>query len=377
VSESNLARSLFSASKQQSPQKKTVGSTESETTKGESAPSSVEDCDRQLQALTLEVDILEKNVAKWESEYQAKCEYIELLEAEIAQLQSDRDRRIQALTAQVEQAESMVQYYQAAWEQEKEELLASLAAPKQQDLQILADRDREAQISQLLAEKERLETTQKQLATELEVALHDLQAGRQTIQTLQQRVDAADSGKQKELVELQICQQTVQQLQQQLNVANLCKEELEAQRIKQNSVQARLQQSLQLAEAEHSTTQSRLQELEQQIHDLQEQVLQQACQTAEYEAAIQHWKDKALEHQRHAMQLSSTLDRFLESNKPDATEDLKKKTSLPVPEVPVSSETRSEAIGNSKPASPTIAKAKESRIPGNKIDLPSFLVRQR
>jgi chromosome segregation ATPase len=374
VSESNLARSLFSASKQQpSPQKKTAGANDPETTKEETK----EDCDRQVQALTLEVEILEKNVAKWESEYQTKCEYIELLEGEIAQLQSDRDRRIQALTAQVEQAESMVQYYQAAWEQEKEELLSSLAAPNQQDLQVLSDR--EAQILQLQAEKEHLQTTQKQLAAELEVALQDLQARQQTIQALQQRVDASDVGKQKELVELQICQQTVQQLQQQLNVANLCKEELEAQRIKQNSVQARLQQSLQLAEAEHSTTQSRLQELEQQIHDLQEQVLQQACQTAEYEAAIQHWKDKALEHQRHAMQLSSTLDRFLASKDPEVVdEDVRTQTSLPIPEITVDSETRSEAIGISKPTSPTIAKAKESRSPGNnKIDLPSFLVRQR
>ncbi|WP_019501878.1 hypothetical protein [Pseudanabaena sp. PCC 6802] len=377
MSESNLARSLFSASKNSPPQKKNTGSTEPEISEGKTKPSSTEDCDRQLQALTLEVDILEKNVAKWESEYQAKCEYIELLEQEIAQLHSDRDRRVQALTAQVEQAESMVQYYQAAWEQEKQELLASLAAPNQQDLQILADR--EAQILQLQVEKDRLETAQTQLAAELKVALQDLQTRQQTIQTLQQQVDAADSGKQKELVELQICQQTVQQLQQQLNIANLCKEELEAQRTKQNSVQARLQQSLQLAEAEHSTTQARLQELEQQIHDLQEQVLQQACQTAEYEAAIQHWKDKALGHQRHAMQLSSTLDRFLEQSKePDVMEDLQTKTALPVPEIPVRSETRSEAIGSSKPASPTIAKAKESRSPGNnKIDLPSFLVRQR
>lgn len=378
MSESNLARSLFSASKQSSPQKKTVGSTETEIAEGEATPSSAEDCDRQLQALTLEVDILEKNVAKWESEYQSKCEYTELLENELTQLQGDRDRRIQALTAQVEQAESMVQYYQAAWEQEKQELIASLAAPHQQDLQMLSDR--EAQILQLQAEKDRSETTQRQLATELEVTLQDLQAKQQTVQALQQRLNAYDSGKQKELVELQICQQTVQQQQQQLNAANLYKEEVEAQRLKQNSIQARLQQSLQLAEAEYSTTKSRLQELEQQVHELQEQVLQQACQTAEYEAAIQHWKDKALEHQRHAMQLSSTLDRFLESKdkEPDVVEDAKTKTPLPIPEFIISSESRSEALGNSKPTSPTITKAKESRSSSNnKIDLPSFLVRQR
>jgi chromosome segregation ATPase len=362
VSESNLARSLFSASKDPSLQKKPPSSSENEIAS--------EDCDRKLQALNLEVDILQQNVAKWEAEHRTKCEYIELLENELAQLHVDRDRRIQELTAQVEQAETMVQYYQAAWEQEKQELMASLEAPRQQDLQTLAAL--EAQIVQLQAEKVNLEAKQQRLTAELEIIVRDLQASQQTIQTLQAQTDAAHSGKQKELTELQLSQQTIQQLQKQLNVANVRKEELEAQLAKQNSVQARLQQSLQLVEAEHATTKSRLQDLEQQTIDLQEQVLQQACQTAEYEAAIQHWKDKAMQHQRHALQLSGALDRFLEP-KGSGAEDVKKFQPA-APESPAIA----EAVGNTKPSSPAIANLKESRSPNNsKVDLPAFLVRQR
>lgn len=47
------------------------------------------------------------------------------------------------------------------------------------------------------------------------------------------------------------------------------------------------------------------------IAELQEQVLQQASQGAEREAAIQYWKEQSLKHQRHALQLSTALERLL------------------------------------------------------------------
>jgi chromosome segregation ATPase len=277
VSEFNLARSLFSAKDAALSKKPPGGEAESAKDSSSSSPK-----DRDPQALYLEIDILQKNVAKWESEHQAKCEYIELLEKELVQ---------------------------------KQELLDS-ANP------------------------------------------HGLQ-------------------------DLQACQQTVQQLQKQLSTANTRKEEVEAQLAKQNSIQARLQQAIQLVEAEHVTTKSRMQDLEQQTSDLQEQVLQQACQTAEYEAAIQHWKDKALHHQRHALQLSTALDRFLESKGEDVK--VSPQPSESVAPVAIASERRTPQPPfesyNSKPTSPVIGNtngnAKESRIPNSKIELPAFLVRQR
>jgi chromosome segregation ATPase len=276
VSEFNLARSLFSASKDPALHKKPPGGeAESADDSGSSSPK-----DRALQALYLEIDILQKNVAKWEAEHQTKCEYIELLEKELVQKQ-----------------------------------------------------------------------------------------------------ESLDSNNPQVLQDLQACQQTIQQLQKQLSTANARKEEVESQLAKQNSIQARLQQAIQLVEAEHVMTKSRMQDLEQQTSDLQEQVLQQACQTAEYEAAIQHWKDKALHHQRHALQLSTALDRFLESK----GEDIKvlQQPSESVATSAIASERRTPQPQfesyNSKPSSPVIGNgnAKESRSPNSKIELPAFLVRQR
>jgi chromosome segregation ATPase len=269
VSESNLARSLFSA-KDPALHKKPPGD-QADSGEHSSSPSGK---DRDLQALYLEIDILQQNVAKWEAEHQAKCEYIELLEKELVL---------------------------------KQELL--------------------------------------------------------------------DSENPQGLQDLQACQQTVQKLQNQLNVANTRKEEVEAQLAKQSSIQARLQQAVQLVEAEHVTTQSRLQELEQQTVEMQEQILQQACQSAEYEAAIQHWKDKALHHQRHALQLSSALDRFLESKGEDGKISRQPSEPVAIAEEPRTAQV--ESYGNSKPSSPLIANARESRSPNSKIELPAFLVRNR
>lgn len=54
------------------------------------------------------------------------------------------------------------------------------------------------------------------------------------------------------------------------------------------------------------------------IAELQEQVLQQASQAAEREAAVQYWKEQSLKHQRHALQLSTALDRLLTEREPPA-----------------------------------------------------------
>jgi chromosome segregation ATPase len=268
VSESNLARSLFSP-KEPALNKKT---TDGEADFGEKS-SSYNPKDRDLQALDLEIDILQQNVAKWEAEHQSKCEYIELLEKELVQ---------------------------------KQELL---------------------------------DTTNPQ-----------------------------------GLQELQTCQKTVQKLQKQLTAATTRKEEVEAQLAKQNSIQAKLHQAVQLVDAEHVASKSRLRELEQQTVDMQEQILQQACQSAEYEAAIQHWKDKALHHQRHALQLSSALDRFLESK----GEDLKI-LQQPLEPLAIAEEITKPKFEsfNRKPSSLLIGNAKESRNPNSKIELPAFLVRNR
>ena len=90
----------------------------------------------------------------------------------------------------------------------------------------------------------------------------------------------------------------------------------------------------------------------QQISELQEQILHQADQIKEYQATIQHWKDQAIKHQQHAMQLSSAIERLL-SEKPAIAKVVKPKP-----------ETKSEPK-----CDPMAPKAK--------IELPAFLMRTR
>ena len=90
----------------------------------------------------------------------------------------------------------------------------------------------------------------------------------------------------------------------------------------------------------------------QQISELQEQILRQADQMKEYQATIQHWKDQAIKHQQHAIQLSSAIERLL-SEKPAIAKPAKPK-----------SETKSEPK-----CDPTVPKVK--------IELPAFLTRSR
>ncbi len=90
----------------------------------------------------------------------------------------------------------------------------------------------------------------------------------------------------------------------------------------------------------------------QQISELQEQILHQADQMKEYQATIQHWKDQAIKHQQHAIQLSSAIERLL-SEKPAIA-----KVAKPKPES--KAETKSEPV-----------------LPKAKIELPAFLMRTR
>ncbi|AFY73070.1 hypothetical protein Syn7502_00955 [Synechococcus sp. PCC 7502] len=101
------------------------------------------------------------------------------------------------------------------------------------------------------------------------------------------------------------------------------------------SLQSVLEQSIRSLQNEYTNSQNRIKELEHQIGELQEQILQQSGQAIEYEAAVQHWREKSLIHQNHAIQLSTALERFIDGKD--------------IPKI----------------------------IEPNKVDLPSFLIRQR
>jgi chromosome segregation ATPase len=85
-------------------------------------------------------------------------------------------------------------------------------------------------------------------------------------------------------------------------------EELEAQIAKHMANQALLQQACQELEVDRELSQTRIADLERQSAEMQEQILSQAQQASEYEAAVQHWKDRFYNSQEKVTQLKELLD---------------------------------------------------------------------
>ncbi|MGJ3247902.1 MAG: hypothetical protein ACFE0I_17710 [Elainellaceae cyanobacterium] len=100
-------------------------------------------------------------------------------------------------------------------------------------------------------------------------------------------------------------------LQQDAALAQNKVEELETEVAKQLKSQARWQHRYQELQEEHQICQVRLEDLEQHQAEMQEQILAQARQASEFEAAIQHWKDRYFANQRQLAQLKGTIERSL------------------------------------------------------------------
>ncbi|KAM3114557.1 hypothetical protein [Phormidesmis sp. 146-33] len=130
-------------------------------------------------------------------------------------------------------------------------------------------------------------------------------------------------------------------------------EELEAQIAKQMANQVLLQQACQELEADRELSQTRIAELERQSAEMQEQILSQAQQASEYEAAVQHWKDRFYNAQEKVTRLKDVLDQI--PNLPPEVADLF--AALQTMEAGRTFKT--------EPSNP------------DKIDLPDFLTRRR
>jgi chromosome segregation ATPase len=138
-------------------------------------------------------------------------------------------------------------------------------------------------------------------------------------------------------------------------------EELEVQVSRQTTAQAMLQHACQELELERDRTQTRVAELEQQTADMQEQILKQVQQASEYEAAVQHWKDRYFNNQTQIQRLKELVEQAV----PNASGELMEllttlQTTTPEP---------AEPDPRPRPTSPQFNR-------GIKIDLPDFLVRR-
>lgn len=159
---------------------------------------------------------------------------------------------------------------------------------------------------------------------------------------------------------------TITSLRQDLAMTQIKVEELETQLAKQMRLQARWQQNCQEAEVERDRYQLRTTELAQQVSEMQEQIFAQARQTGEYEAAVQHWKERHLNSQRQVTQLKTLLEQAI---------------AQPVPsDARLGSDFLLELLTAiqseiSSKETPDISLSPASRF--STLDLPDFLVRHR
>lgn len=130
---------------------------------------------------------------------------------------------------------------------------------------------------------------------------------------------------------------------------------LEAELAKHLQTQAFLQQACTEMEHDRDLDQRRILELGNQSAEMQEQILRQAQQSSEYEAAIQHWKDRFYHLQNQMLSILELYDQLSEPI-PDAIANLL--DSLPQPTV-------SEQMQSLRRALP------------RRSDLPEFLQRRR
>lgn len=164
--------------------------------------------------------------------------------------------------------------------------------------------------------------------------------------------------------------QTVAKLLKELVNAKNHIEYLEIELSNQSQHHELMQQAYQELELEHLNIRNgatvpdfpRIKELEFQVGQMQEQILAQATQVSEYEATIQHWKDRCLQKQSRAAQLKEAIQKAL-PNPPDALVDLLNQL------IAVESES-TIVLGRSAEGA--------SDLDGRRhIDLPAFLTRRQ
>jgi DNA repair exonuclease SbcCD ATPase subunit len=324
-----------------------------------------------------------------------------LLEAHLASTEEISNIQQQAinhlklqLTQQQQVLEAQIQETQAR-EQTFQDLLTAtevLTQGQQVELERLRHQiahdwaEGQAHQSRLEKQLENLQSTlsnQQQRATELEAQV----ASTQTVATnLEAQLNEAQGQVNSLSQDLDDRQASLTQLETELKQAYAALEEQQAiiTQLEQNQSATRDQNSailslnreLALAQArieELIQHQGRVVDLEQQTTEMQEQILKQAKQASEYETAVQHWKDRCVAGQQHAMRLQELLhpllmrlveDPAIAGSKPEIEAllgDLLQTLQSPT------------MTGSSPPPLPTAPPAN----PSPKVDLPDFLAKRR
>ena len=312
--------------------------------------------------LITERDRLKQELETLRSQHQFECEYVDQLEQEIISINNDRDRQVAQLTAQLEQ-------------------LQSKSSEPQPHSPITDDRDLSDRLAIHVLQIE--EEFQHRLAIAVEIEsqkitqqlIQEIDDKSELINQLQSKNTTLNISQQTLIKELETAQsllkestKTIEIAQTKLLDVTTQRDQIEEELIQHLSNQAKLHQSLRGLENEYIGDLTRVQDSEQQIEELQAQVLRQASKAAEYEAAIQHWKEQSVRHQHHSLQLSGALERLL-AEKPI------RQLTQPLP-IDQAIEQQSVSPSKQEYLSPESRQVRSQR-PNSKVDLPAFLVRHR
>ncbi len=150
--------------------------------------------------------------------------------------------------------------------------------------------------------------------------------------------------------------------QQEWAIAQAKLADLETEMARQISIHTLLQHANRELEQEREQQQARITTLERQTADLQEQILQQAQQSTEYQTAVQHWKDRYEAHRSQVQHLSELLTHAL----PEGNREIL--------EILASLQDNPEA--SLEPGSPELF-VSSAQNQSTKLDLPDFLMRRR
>lgn len=242
------------------------------------------------------------------SQAQAKDQTVQELLASVEKLATSQELEIESLRAQLSQDRSRHQTRQKQLEKQLASRQTELQFKQQQiielESQILDARTRARGLEVHLAEQEQhIQSMYSRLGDRANL-LNQMEA------QLQQAHEALEA--QQDLhASLMETQALTREQNTTISALYHKIETLETQLAQQVTRAAQLQQACQELGAERDRYQCRTIELESQQSALQEQILMQAQQASEYEAAIQYWKDQWSASSRQAQQLKELLERVL------------------------------------------------------------------
>jgi chromosome segregation ATPase len=265
------------------------------------------------------------------------------------------DRMTDAAQTDLEQQITDLQALLEIQQQQTEELESENASTRSLTVNLV---NQLGEAQKKVAELQNKLSDRQATLTDLEAQLRRTKAAlstQQEITTALQKTQAPESEKNK----------VIQGLSKNLLSAHTKIEALETEFSHQLKLQAKLQHSRQELEAQSRSYRNRIAELEQQVAEMQEQILKQAQQASEYEAAVQHWKDRYLSAEYSVSQLKSVLEQLLKDRSSNLSELM-------------ASIDSGEPEKETDPAVKSSSDSEFSELPkGLKLNLPGFLSLRR